>query len=440
MSKIAVFQRNLKKIRAFAEIEQRELASAVGVTRQTINNVETLKTSLTEPLYRKIVTHLKELALEGSHTIAPFIEFLLRIEDKKKSWGELSMRYRFDMLIREIKRMKEAGLNKEMQAFIHKKKGVSCKSYAFSYNLWNQLIRTSSIIFENLDDLQAVSRYYLKPLIEDYINLFNLSAYRKDYVRAMQIHFLTEDIQGINQHHDTLFHFGIATDSDPDAMAISRAKHYGRINEEIVRNALRSPERSPESYYLPMSSRMYLYKRAEKEFDEVEFSKLIEGLYDIANNHGHLNLRFLRKSSQNPDTFSIALLSLMERMLTETTVFMLKRFGKGPLKKEFTAFVETLETDEFIFIFESDYDDEEDEDDMIDPTEEKFVRITIDADYETPDRAGASGFQVIRVYGFDEDDNRYDLTKNIDQGYIYQDGRKVLEDLGLDPDLDYDFD
>lgn len=49
----------------------------------------------------------------------------------------------------------------------------------------------------------------------------------------------------------------------------------------------------------------------------------------------------------------------------------------------------------------------------------------------------ASGFQVINVKAYDEDDNEYDLTNKIDQGTIYQSKKRLLQDLELDVDVDF---
>jgi type I restriction enzyme S subunit len=57
-----------------------------------------------------------------------------------------------------------------------------------------------------------------------------------------------------------------------------------------------------------------------------------------------------------------------------------------------------------------------------------LIKITVD--YETSERAGASGtFQVVSVVEVDEDDKETDLTYKIDQGKHYRSGKEVLKDL-----------
>ncbi|MFI8715185.1 helix-turn-helix transcriptional regulator [Brevibacillus brevis] len=434
MNKLTIFQRNLKKIRMIAEIEQQELANAVGVTRQTINNIENLKTTLTSTYYGKILSHLKKLALGGNTAITPFIEYLLHMDQKQKGWVELSMHYKVDRIIREINRMKDTELLKEISEFIRYEKKLTKKYYAYSFNLWNQLLRTSAMIVSNIDDLESISRYYLKPFIEDFVNFSNIHTYREDYARTMHIHFLTEDIQASYHHHKSFKEFGISSYSDPMDMERKRSKHYSRIDNVDVLHALRSSEKHPENYTLPMSNRMYLYKLAAGE-NNVGHVKQIEGLYDLANNHGHLNLRFLKKSSQNSAQFTEILLELIEEVLTDSTQIVLNEFNQWLLLKSFKSFVESLEEDEFAFLLGDDDEDLEDEIEV----DLDICRIRIHPDYETPEHAGASGFQVISVYGYDDDDARIDLTDKIDQGYIYQSAKQVLRDLKLNPETYYEF-
>jgi hypothetical protein len=160
-----------------------------------------------------------------------------------------------------------------------------------------------------------------------------------------------------------------------------------------VLNAFRSPEKAPESYTLPISSRIHLYKLTEGEANE-DHTKQIAGLYDLANNHGHLNLRFPLKSSQDSAQYTEIILDLIEEILTETTEIMLKRFGQWSLLKDFMSFTKSLEDDEFAFVLVDD-DDDDDEDQDEDEFDSDICRITIHPDYETPEHAGASGFQVI---------------------------------------------
>jgi len=70
-----------------------------------------------------------------------------------------------------------------------------------------------------------------------------------------------------------------------------------------------------------------------------------------------------------------------------------------------------------------------------------IVRIEIDPDYEKAGSSGAEGlFQVISIYGYDEDDNRIDLTNKIDQGTFFETYQDVVKEIGLDPDkIDIDY-
>lgn len=64
-----------------------------------------------------------------------------------------------------------------------------------------------------------------------------------------------------------------------------------------------------------------------------------------------------------------------------------------------------------------------------------IVKLEIQADYDTAEHAGASGFQVISVIGIDEDEQEVDLTTKINQGIIFQSERHVAKLLGYDPDV-----
>ncbi|MGP3783693.1 helix-turn-helix transcriptional regulator [Paenibacillus sp. 1A_MP2] len=433
MTKLLIFQQNLKKIRMVAEIEQQELANVLGVTRQTINNIENLKTTLTPTYYSTILSHLKTLALNGNTAIAPFIEYFLHIDQKQKGWRELSMHYKVNRLIREIHRIKDAGLTKKISEVIQDETKLTKKYYSYIINLWNQLVKTSSMIVSNIDELEDISRYYLKPLIEDFINFSNLYTYRENYVRAMQIHFLTEDIQASYRHHESFKEFGISNYSDPTDMERKRYKHYNRIDNMDILNAMRSNPKHPENYVFPISNRIYLYKLAAGEHNE-EHVKHIEGLYDLANNHGHLNLRFLKKSRQNSALYTEILLELIEEILTDSTQIVLTEFGNWVLQKDFKSFSESLEEDEYSFLLGDDDEDFEEEE-----FDSDIYRITIHPDYETAKRTGASGFQVISVFGFDDDDIRINLIEKLDQNYIYQSAEQVLKDLKLDVKTQYEF-
>jgi len=62
-----------------------------------------------------------------------------------------------------------------------------------------------------------------------------------------------------------------------------------------------------------------------------------------------------------------------------------------------------------------------------------FSEIEIQADYDTPANAGFLGtFQIISIFGVDEDGNKTDLTERINQGQFYRDADEVLKELKLD--------
>lgn len=67
--------------------------------------------------------------------------------------------------------------------------------------------------------------------------------------------------------------------------------------------------------------------------------------------------------------------------------------------------------------------------------QDKVVGIYIQQDWETPERAGASGsFQIISVTLTMDDDTTLDITDHFDQGNFYESQEQVIRSLGLDPE------
>ncbi|OMD18524.1 hypothetical protein BJP50_14450 [Paenibacillus odorifer] len=359
------------------------------------------------------------------------------------------MHYKVDMLIREVQRMKDSEFTLKASEFIQtKRKKIKKKHYRYSYSLWSQLIKTSSVISSNLDDLLSVSRYYLKPLIEDYINFSNLQYYGEDYTRAMQIHFLTEDIRSYHRRNQSKYEFettefGISNENDLYSMEITRNKHYINIDESSIKDALNHPENS-QGYFLPMNNRIRLYTHhtLNDNYENKGHTDYIKEFYALANNYGHLNLRFFKKSTQDAAKFKANLLEFIEDILTETTEIILKQFGQWALMIEFETFTKSLENNEFAFLLNNVDDIQNEEDDELEDgssSDLDIYRIIIKPDYRTPEQTGTSGFQILSVHGYDDNENCFDLTNKVDQRNIYQSVTEILRDLQLDPDTEYEF-
>lgn len=69
------------------------------------------------------------------------------------------------------------------------------------------------------------------------------------------------------------------------------------------------------------------------------------------------------------------------------------------------------------------------------------VKVNIQADYETPEHAGASGtFQLFSVTVELDNGKEIDVTENFDQGDFYYEGSEVVKALDLNPDeVDIEF-
>ncbi|GIP08230.1 hypothetical protein J1TS5_04000 [Paenibacillus macerans] len=65
----------------------------------------------------------------------------------------------------------------------------------------------------------------------------------------------------------------------------------------------------------------------------------------------------------------------------------------------------------------------------------EIVRIVIQPDYDRAESSGAEGmFQVITVYGYNADDEGFDLTHKIDQGAFFRTGKGAAKKLGFIPE------
>lgn len=68
----------------------------------------------------------------------------------------------------------------------------------------------------------------------------------------------------------------------------------------------------------------------------------------------------------------------------------------------------------------------------VEPSE--IVSATYQADYETGERCGAGGFQIISLSVVDEDGREFDITNFVDQGaHLYEedDVKDILRELGF---------
>ena len=341
---------------------------------------------------------------------------------------------------REIQNIKESAFTKKANEFIQNKKKIKKKQYIYSYNLWSQLLKTSSMIMTNIDDLLSVSHYYLKPLIEDYINFCNFQYYGEDYTRAMQIHFLSEDIQSFKRRSGSEFEFavsdfGVSNGNDLYDMQRTRDKHYYNIDDIDVKEALKHPANNSPSYFLSISSRINLYSQHTFTINNENngHTEYIREFYALANNYGHLNLRFFKKSTQDSAKFTENLLEFIDDILSVTTEAILNRFGQWALMNEFLNLTKSLDNNDFAFLLNED-EDEADEDFVDD-----IYRIVLNPNYRISEKTGESEFQVISVRGYDDDENINDLTDKIDKEYIYKTIEDVLRDLNLDLRTEYEF-
>ncbi|MNO23403.1 Helix-turn-helix domain protein [compost metagenome] len=355
---VSALQANLRKIRLYANIEQQDLAAEINVTRQTINNIETGKSVLTYQTYNKIVTYISKVAMDGKTELIPFIQFLQNDKSKNITWGELEMSYRIRQVHRGIEQMKQSGLNRDILEKIQNTRGVYCKYLAFTYQLWNQMLREIEYMLSNLEDLSAVNRYFLKPYVENYINFRNLVCLGEDYVRAMQIHFLNED-KAVQYKFFGVYNekLGIDVENRSD-LERKQEKHFYRIEQDLIVNAIKKTNYSSHTqYYFPMKERQNLYKHYVDDTDEL--IELCLGLYDFANNHGHMNLRFLRQADQDIAHFSHTLLSFLDNTITTTTRELLRIYRFREYNLEFEGMLEGIDAETlFKKMIDNDFDEE----------------------------------------------------------------------------------
>ncbi|OMF05709.1 hypothetical protein BK129_17295 [Paenibacillus amylolyticus] len=91
---------------------------------------------------------------------------------------------------------------------------MECKQLAYSRSLYDGVLKSSSHIvnalLQNEPDLYSINRYYLKPMLEDYINLSNIDKFGKEYARAMQIHFMSEDYDIDSKYREDYAQLGVS--------------------------------------------------------------------------------------------------------------------------------------------------------------------------------------------------------------------------------------
>jgi len=349
------FQGNLRKIRQYAGIEQQELASAIGVSRQTINNIETGKSVLVPHLYEKILAYIKQTAVGGKGYLIPFLKFLQN-EENNLGWREIEMEHRLNKVFISIDKMKTNGLNRQLLQKIKENRGIYCKTLAYSYHLWNQMHKEVGFMLIHLSDLIAVNRYFLKPYLEDYMNFCNLTSIGEDYTRAMHIHFLGEDrtVQNkfINTYTEQLgVDLALRTD-----LHEKQEKHLDRIQLSDIRNLVKeiSIHEDYNLYFFPMNARKRIYNNLAN--DDYERKQLWNALYDYSNNYGHLNLRFLRQSDQDENQYITTLLTFIEETLTLSTQELLRLFRLHEYSLQLDEMVREIYDNVILDVLDSDDD------------------------------------------------------------------------------------
>lgn len=232
-------------------------------------------------------------------------------------------------LISELVVLKE--INSEfIQKSIDSKQNMECKRLAFSRSLYDGVLRSSSQIVNALlqdePDLYSIKRYYLKPMLEDYINLYNIEKFGKEYARAMQVHFMSEDYDIDSKYREDYAQLGVSFNKEKEDSKTHVLKKIGDHFKKLPSELKGQFKESGDKKILPVGSRLYLANLPKT-------NKLsVKAFYDYANVHHHFDLRFDWLAEEDDSKFTATLLVKLEEYVTKSAQIFHKLFDIKPQK------------------------------------------------------------------------------------------------------------
>lgn len=160
-------------------------------------------------------------------------------------------------------------------------KGGNKKIYKYTRKIFNELLLLEqsicSIFDENKskkDNIKIILITHIKPLIERYIDLYNIYNYGKDYIRCLSISSLSEDYYN-------------ATEQDQFIIHEKQHEQFNEIENEDLRKIMTS-DNGEVKYKLFPCYKIKLFKESYTNDSYKILDKLFD-YYKIANNYTHIN-------------------------------------------------------------------------------------------------------------------------------------------------------
>lgn len=208
--------------------------------------------------------------------------------------------------------------DKNFRDAIANEDGMECKKLSYSHSLYEGVLKSASQIVNSFlqdePDFYSIRRYYLKPFLEDFINLYNIGKYGKDYVRAMHVHFMSEDFDIDARYRDDYYSLGVRFNKDEEISKEHTTdklyQHYGKIKLDI-RNKM-NVDTEKNRYSLSLGVRISLANISDTS------GVSLRALYDYANIHHHYDLRFKWLMEENNGKFSSLLLTKLDKYIEES--------------------------------------------------------------------------------------------------------------------------
>ncbi|BFH67348.1 hypothetical protein J27TS7_16030 [Paenibacillus dendritiformis] len=223
--------------------------------------------------------------------------------------------------------------SKLIQQKIDSKQNMKCKRLSFSRALYDGVLKSTSHILNALlqaeSDLYSIKRYYLKPLLEDFVNLYNIEKFGLDYVRAMQVHFMSEDYDIDSRYRDDYAQLGVSFNKSKEESKKHVLKKMNDHFDELPSNLKDKFHKGKADYQknLSVSNRITLA-------DVPKYNNLsIKAFYDYANVHHHFDLRFDWLAEEDDTKFKETLLIKLEEYITKSAQIFHGLFKIKPQKE-----------------------------------------------------------------------------------------------------------
>ncbi|NUU61118.1 hypothetical protein [Paenibacillus agri] len=204
-----------------------------------------------------------------------------------------------------------------IQKKIDSEQGMACKRLAFSESLYEGILRSSSQIInallQNEPDLYSIKRYYLKPLLEDFVNIYNINKFGKEYARAMQVHFMSEDYDIDSKYRNDYDQLGVSFNKSEEESKEHVAQKMNDHFKKLPSNLSREFKGRGSRRMLPISARISLANLPN--YNNIS----LKALYDYANVHHHFDLRFDWLVEENDIKFTNSLLLEIEDIVKKSS-------------------------------------------------------------------------------------------------------------------------